>query len=74
MLILTRFKDESIIINTSDGCVEVTIEHVGQDGKVRLGIEAPKSIAVHRKEIQLRIDKEKGTTNGVVPNMPGKTH
>jgi carbon storage regulator len=38
--------------------VEITIVDVRGD-KVRLGINAPRSIAVHRKEIYLAIQKEK---------------
>ena len=73
MLVLSRFKNESIIITTPVGRVEVTLINVGRDGKVRLGIEAPKSIEVHRAEIQMKIDKEKekGVTNGTEPNLPG---
>ncbi len=72
MLILTRFQDESIIITSPSGRVEITLMHVGRDGKVRLGFNAPKCIVIHRKEIQLRIDKEneKGEPNGIEPNMP----
>jgi len=71
MLVLTRFKNESIILTTPVGRVEIVLIDVGRDGKVRLGIEAPKSIEVHRAEIQMLIDKEKGVTNGVVTNLPG---
>lgn len=38
--------------------VEITIVDVRGD-KVRLGINAPRSVAVHRKEIYLAIQKEK---------------
>jgi len=69
MLILTRYAGESIIIG---GDIEITILDVRKsDGRVRLGTAAPKGIPVHRKEIQLRIDKEKGVVNGTVANMPG---
>ena len=65
MLVLSRQKDESIMIGDE---VEITIVDVRGD-KVRLGINAPRNIAVHRKEIYLAIQKEKGeqaahTTNG----------
>lgn len=55
MLVLSRQKDESIMIGDD---VEITIVDVRGD-KVRLGINAPRSIAVHRKEIFLAIQKEK---------------
>lgn len=76
MLTLARFKNESIIITTTDGRVEVVIRKVHHNGKVQLGIEAPKSIAVHRKEIQVAIDreKEKEKTNGTIAHLPGQTH
>ncbi len=56
MLVLSRQKDESIMIGDE---VEITIVDVRGD-KVRLGINAPRNIAVHRKEIYLAIQKEKG--------------
>ena len=55
MLVLSRQKDESIMIGDD---VEITIVDVRGD-KVRLGINAPRNIAVHRKEIYLAIQKEK---------------
>lgn len=55
MLVLSREKDESIMIGDN---VEITIVDV-RGNKVRLGINAPREIAVHRKEIYLAIQKEK---------------
>ena len=54
MLVLSRTKRESVII---DNNIEIMIVDVRGD-KVRLGIEAPKHISVHRKEIQDAIDRE----------------
>lgn len=54
MLILTRKKDESIII---DGNIEVKIIEI-EDGKIKIGIEAPKNIEIHRKELYEKIQKE----------------
>ncbi len=56
MLVLTRMKNESIII---DGCIKVQILEI-KGNKVKVGINAPKEIAVHRQEIQEQIDKEAG--------------
>ena len=47
MLVLSRCKDESIMIGDD---IEVTITDICGK-KVRLGINAPKNIEVHRKEI-----------------------
>ena len=55
MLVLSRMKDESIMIGDD---VEITIVDVRGD-KVRLGINCPRNISVHRKEIYLAIQKEK---------------
>ena len=55
MLVLSRQKDESIIIGDN---VEVTIVDVRGD-KVRLGITAPKEIPVHRREVYEAIQREK---------------
>jgi carbon storage regulator len=54
MLILTRKKDESIII---DGNIEIKIVEI-EDGKVKIGIEAPKDIDIKRKELYERIQEE----------------
>jgi len=55
MLVLSRQKDESIMVGDD---VEITIVDVRGD-KVRLGITAPRSIDVHRKEIYEAIQREK---------------
>ncbi|MHC4462154.1 MAG: carbon storage regulator CsrA [Planctomycetota bacterium] len=47
MLVLTRRKGESIMVGEQ---IEVTVTDVRGD-KVRLGINAPKSLPVHRKEV-----------------------
>ena len=55
MLVLSRQKDESIIIGDN---VVITIVDVRGD-KVRLGITAPKEISVHRQEVYEAIQREK---------------
>ena len=52
MLVLSRKKNESIIVNDD---ISVTIFEIRGD-KVRLGIVAPKEVPVHRQEIQDAID------------------
>lgn len=54
MLILTRKKDESIVIGDN---VEIKVLEIS-DGKVKLGIEAPKNIDIIRKELYENIEKE----------------
>ena len=54
MLVLTRRHNESIMIGDS---VEITVIEVKGD-QVKLGINAPKEIKVHRKEIYLAIQRE----------------
>ena len=52
MLILTRRIGESLII----GNQEITITILGQKGnQIRIGIEAPKDVSVHREEVFRRI-------------------
>jgi carbon storage regulator len=55
MLVLSRKKDETIMIGDD---VEITVVDVRGD-KVRLGITAPKSIPVHRREVYDAIQREK---------------
>jgi carbon storage regulator len=54
MLVLTRKKDQSIVINDN---IEITVLDI-QGDQVRIGINAPKSVAVHRKEVFLEIQEE----------------
>ncbi len=54
MLILSRKTDQSIII---DGNIEIKIIDI-DEGKVKLGISAPKDIEVHRREVYLQIQEE----------------
>jgi carbon storage regulator len=54
MLVLSRTRDESIIIGDN---VVVTVVDVRGD-KVKLGIEAPQDISVHRREVYEAIRRE----------------
>jgi len=54
VLILSRKKEESIIIDEN---IEVKIISI-DEGKVRLGISAPKNVEIHRKEVYLQIQNE----------------
>lgn len=57
MLILTRNVGEVIAVGD-----DVTITVLGVKGKqVRIGVSAPKEVAVHREEIYNRIQQEKNT-------------
>ena len=47
MLVLARKKNETIIIAD---VVKITVVEIHED-RVRLGIEAPKDVSVHRKEV-----------------------
>lgn len=58
MLALTRKKDEAIVIN---GNIKIQILDI-IDGKVKLGIEAPKEVTIHREEVYLEIkDSNEGS-------------
>lgn len=55
MLVLTRKLNESIMIGHE---VKITVVDVRGD-QVKLGISAPRQIAVHREEVYLEIQREK---------------
>lgn len=60
MLVLSRKKNESIVI---DDTVVVTVIEIRGD-KVRLGIEAPKEVGVHRQEVWAAIQAGTPQTTG----------
>lgn len=55
MLVLSRYRDERVMIGDN---VIVTIVDIRGD-KVRIGIEAPQDIEVHREEIYERVIAER---------------
>lgn len=65
MLILTRKKDESIIIGDN---IEVKVLEIN-DGKVKLGIEAPKNIDIIRKELYENIQEENKKASEININL-----
>jgi carbon storage regulator len=54
MLVLTRKKDQALIISDN---IEITVLDI-QGDQIRLGVEAPKNIKIFRKEIYLEIQEE----------------
>jgi carbon storage regulator len=70
MLVLSRQRDETIMIGDN---IEITIVDIRGD-KVRLGITAPTTIAVHRKEVYDAIQRENREAAKVkmedLPNLP----
>ncbi len=77
MLVLSRKKNESIVIN--DDITIVVVEIRGD--KVRLGVEAPKEVPVHRREVFDAIRRNEAATQKTAgspesagtSDEPGKT-
>ena len=61
MLVLSRHRDESIIIGDN---IVITVVDVRGD-KVRLGIDAPTDIPVHRQEVYEAIQRERKAQEGL---------
>ncbi|MGC8541489.1 MAG: carbon storage regulator CsrA [Phycisphaerae bacterium] len=78
MLVLSRQRDESIMIGDN---IEITIVDIRGD-KVRLGINAPNTVPVHRKEVYQAIQRERsappkaaaGTTAAEHPAPASSVH
>ncbi len=68
MLVLSRQRDESIIIGDN---IVVTIVDIRGD-KVRLGIQAPTEIPVHRREVFEAIQRENMQASRMQPNELGE--
>ena len=66
MLVLSRKKNESIVI---DDNVVITVVEIRGD-KVRLGIEAPREIPIHRSEVHAAIQSEQ---TGIQATNEGST-
>jgi carbon storage regulator len=65
MLVLSRQRDESIVIGDN---VIVTIVDVRGD-RVRLGIDAPREISVHRREVYDAIQRENREAAQIQPDQ-----
>ena len=70
MLVLSRKKDEKIVIGDNISIMVVEI----RGDKVRLGIEAPREISVHRREVYDAIKRKESdeaeTATAATPEMP----
>ena len=68
MLVLSRGRDQSIVIGDK---VVVTIVDIRRD-KVRLGIDAPEEIPVHRREVYEAIQRENRRATQLEPEELGR--
>ena len=68
MLVLSRHRDESIMIGDD---VVITIVDIRGD-KVRLGIDAPQDIPVHRQEVYDAIQRENRKASQMRPEVTGE--
>ena len=68
MLVLSRKKNETIVINND---IVITVVEIRGD-KVRLGIEAPKDVSVHRQEVYEAIHGVKAPTLPAAPAVAAK--
>ncbi len=68
MLVLSRKKDESIIIG--DDIVITVVDIKGE--QVKIGVTAPKTVSIHRKEVYEAIQEEnRAAANSQMQNLSG---
>jgi carbon storage regulator len=60
VFLVSRMKDESIVINDD---IILTVIEIGGD-KVRLGVEQPQGVKIHRREVYEAILSQKGVDQG----------
>ncbi|MBO0997839.1 carbon storage regulator CsrA [Bacillus sp. SD075] len=65
MLVLTRKPNEAIMIGDD---IEITILSI-EGEQIKLGINAPKNVDIHRKEIYLSIQQENGEASKAETNL-----
>lgn len=68
MLALSRKKGQGIIIGDN---IELVVLDISKD-QVRIGINAPKNISIHRKEIYLQIQEENKKANNTTDDIASK--
>jgi carbon storage regulator len=68
MLALSRKKGQGIIIGDN---IELVILDISKD-QVRVGINAPKNISIHRKEVYLQIQEENKKANNTSDEVASK--
>lgn len=64
MLVLSRHLEESLIIGSE---IKITVLSISGN-QVRIGVDAPRDISVHREEVYLRIQEENGNPPVVKDN------
>ncbi len=68
MLVLSRKKDEKIVIGDS---ISIMIVEIRGD-KVRLGVEAPREVTVHRQEVYEAIQRESSQLAQIPVDTPSE--
>ncbi len=60
MLVLSRRQEEQIVLRVADHLVRIHVVHI-HGSRVRLGVDAPREVVVHRGEVWERVVAEDDT-------------
>lgn len=67
MLVVSRKSEESIIIEPADGSDIIEIKVISNDNQVKIGVDAPKTYKIWRKELYNTVNENRSAVANTTP-------